>query len=346
EFHRMHLERSRAELAPALRASLGVPPAPARAVSAVGDLLKLNATTLFDSGCSSPEYRTGRVVAVSQRAIIVADTANPRNGFSQADFEDIAETFDELIWPLDTGAFGDPSDIDENERVIIFYTRAVNELTPAGADSYVGGFFYNRDLFSKTGSTACAGSNEAEMFYMLVPDPTGQINGHVRTRDFVFERTFSVLAHEFQHLINDSRRLYVNKALVWEEAWLNEGLSHIAEELAFYAAAGLEPGENLGSGAIVGDQARALNRYNLDNLERYNRYLRAPAENSLMGDVSLLATRGAVWSFLRYMADRDPGSDATLWKNLVNSTTMGLANLEAVLGVNPREWMHDWEVAV
>src|SRR5690606_23646136 len=153
-------------------------------------------------------------------------------------FATIAGTFDDLVWDVNIASFGEPSDIDENGRVIIFYTRAVNELTPSGADSYVGGFFYNRDLFPTSGANGGAGSNEGEMFYMLVPDPNGEVNGNRRATDFVLERTYSVLAHEFQHLINDSRRLYVNKALVWEDSWLNEGLSHIAEELAFYAASG------------------------------------------------------------------------------------------------------------
>ena len=39
------------------------------------------------------------------------------------------------------------------------------------------------------------------MLYMLVPDPTGEVNGNRRTRDFVGTRTAGVLAHELQHLV-------------------------------------------------------------------------------------------------------------------------------------------------
>ncbi|HEX6924770.1 MAG TPA: Ig-like domain-containing protein [Longimicrobiaceae bacterium] len=342
-FHEWHLERSRAEFASALRFSVSPPPVTARALPAVGSLMRLNAATFSGGACSNPDYRTGRVVAVSDRAIIVADTTNPANGFTTSDYETIAATFDDLIWRVNTSNFGEPTDIDNNDRVIIFYTRAVNELTPAGADSYVGGFFYNRDLFPKSGSNACAGSNEAEMFYMLVPDPNGEVNGNVRGKNFVLERTFSVLAHEFQHLINDSRRLYVNKALVWEEGWLNEGLSHIAEELAFYAASGYEPRNNLGSGPVSSPH---FSRYNVDNVARYINYLREPEKHSLMGEVDELATRGAVWAFLRYVADREPGDDQAMWMRLVNSKTVGLENLEEVLGVDPLQWMEDWQVSV
>ena len=56
-------------------------------------------------------------------------------------------TFDTLIDPLDRAAFGDPSDIDGNSRIVLFFTKAVNDLTPTTSTSYVGGFFHGRDLF-------------------------------------------------------------------------------------------------------------------------------------------------------------------------------------------------------
>lgn len=345
-FHDLHLRRSRLEFEPALRLSLSPPRVSRQTAPTVGTLVDLNASTLAGTGCADPDWRTGRVMVVSNRAIIVADTANPAGGFTTADYETIAETFDDLIWDVNVRNFGEPTDIDDNGRVIIFYTRAVNELTPANAASYVGGFFYNRDLFSRRGSSACAGSNEAEMFYMLVPDPNGVVNGNVRGRNFVMDRTFSVLAHEFQHLINDSRRLYVNDAPVWEDNWLNEGLSHIAEELTYYEASGFGPRQNLGTTPVVGSTSAIFMRYNVDNVERYIRFLREPEQHSVLGSVEELATRGAAWAFLRYAADRDGGDDRALWNRLTNSTTRGIANFEAVLGVDAREWMHDWQISV
>ena len=345
-FHDLHMARSRAEFEPALRLAVSAPRVARQSAPTVGTLMELNASTLAGTGCENPNWRTGRVMVVSQRAIIVADTLNPAGGFTTADYQAIADVFDDLIWDVNVANFGEPTDIDENGRVIIFYTRAVNELTAANAASYVGGFFYNRDLFPRRGTTACAGSNEAEMFYMLVPDPQGVVNGNVRGRNFVLERTYSVLAHEFQHLINDSRRLYVNSAPVWEDNWLNEGLSHIAEELTFYEASGFEPRQNLGTTPVAGANSPVFLRYNLDNVERYIRFLREPEQHSVMGTVDELATRGASWAFLRYAADRDAGDDRALWTRLANSTTRGIDNLEGVLGVDAREWMHDWQVSV
>ncbi len=201
----------------------------------VGDLMQLN--TNSSSPCENARIRTGRVVAITTRAIIVADTTNPANGFTTADFEDFGATFDTLIYPVDTHNFGEPTDIDNNEkRVLLFFTRAVNELTPPGLNSYVGGFFYSRDLFPKPAGNVggCAASNVAEMFYLLVPDPAGVINQNVRTREFVRTVTAGIVAHEFQHLINASRHLYVNLGSSdFEEGFLDEGLAHVAEELVF-----------------------------------------------------------------------------------------------------------------
>ena len=322
------------------------------ATPAVGDQLSLNVSQSF---CSPTDYRTGRVEAVGQRSVVIADVANPANGLTTADYQHIAATFDTLVYPVDVAAFGEPQDLDANGRVLIFYTRAVNELTPADQDFIVGGFFYGRDLFPKVagnGFPACGGSNVAEMFYMLAADPTGEVNGHVRSRTYIMNNTISTIAHEFQHLISASRRLYIHNATgtAWsEDAWLNEGLSHIAEELLFYRAGqGLGPRQNVDLPAIQASAARvnAANIYMLQNFGRYLEFIEAPQSNSVYQDDDDLATRGASWAFLRYVADRRNTDDVALWNALVNNTLVGLDNLQARIGTDPRAWVRDWVVSV
>jgi hypothetical protein len=252
---------------------------------------------------------------------------------------------------VDVQNFGEPTDIDGNGKVIIFFTSAVNALTPRGADYYVGGFFFSRDLFpadKPESAGGCAGSNVAEMFYMLVPDPTGQVNGNRRSVKFVREMTVSTLAHEFQHLINSSRRVYVNDADEWEDTWLDEGLAHVAEELLFYRAAGVAPRSGLTADAIRGtEQTRAaFNEYATGNLGRLASFLETPESSSPFAADDNLETRGAAWSFLRYAADRANGDDAKLWARLVNAKNAGRANLSAALGgANLDEWLRDWAVS-
>jgi hypothetical protein len=322
---------------------------------AVGTLLQLNVGLEF---CTKPDYRTGRVVAVSSRALVVADTANPVNGFTNADYQHVAATFDTLVYPVNAAAFGAPADVDGNGRSLIFYTRAVNEMTPKNAGYVVGGFFYGRDLFPQKDDPnfggACAGSNLAEMFYMLVPDPTGTVNGNARSTNYVRGTTVGVLAHEFQHLISASRRLYLVPGVDgtdWsEDAWLNEGLSHISEELLFYHRTQRQPRSNIGGEALSGALRAPYLEFQESNTDRFGEWLKQPEQNSTHdaagGDEADLATRGASWAFLRYAADRRNGSDNALWYALVNNTSVGFQNLRARLGAEPVQWMRDWAVSV
>jgi hypothetical protein len=318
------------------------------AVPAVGDPVTYNTSR---TSCTGADMRVGRVVAVTTRAVIVADNANPAGGFTDAEYTDIGAQFDSFVYPLDVQSFGAPGDVDANGgRAIVFYTRAVNELTPAGSQSVIGGFFHPRDLFPKTATNpadACATSNEAEMFYMLVPDPNGEVNGNKRLKADVLEGTIGVLGHEFQHLINASRRMFVNDATSFEEVWLNEGLSHIAEELLFYSASGLAPRQNITLAQLVqpGPVNAAVNAYQIDNFGRLLEYLKDPEGRSPYATDDELATRGATWQLLRYSADRSTTPQQTLWFNLVNSQTAGIANFTAVFGGQFIALVRDWATA-
>jgi hypothetical protein len=314
---------------------------------APGEFIELNANA--NASCSAPIMRTGRVAAVSARAVVVHDTANPAGGFTDSDYRRFAATFDTLIAPVNDAAFGAPTDVDRNAKVVIFFTRAVNELTPPGASFYYGGFFHPRDLLPRqqNGATLCEGSNEGEMFYMLVPDPTGQVNGNHRRVGFVDSATVGTLAHEYQHLVNAGRRAYVNDAAIDEEVWLNEGLSHIAEELVFYRATGMGPRQNIG-GAQFGSQPydALFTEYIASNFGRLRTFLVNTHNFSPYTAGDELGTRGAAWAFLRYLADRRGAGDGDVWMRLVNTRTAGLANLRDVFGPDVLGMLREWTVSL
>lgn len=303
---------------------------------------------------------TVRIAAVSQHAIVLADLANPAGGFTDQEYRQIAQQFDEQVHPVVTGAFGEPLDVDGNRRVIILYTKAVNDLTPAGATTFVGGFFFARDLFPRTQRNvlgvllgACAGSNEAEMFYMMVPDPA---RGGPFSKDRVQRGTVSTIAHEFQHLVNASRKLFLQQTQNFvEETWLNEGLSHIAEELMFYRVSGLAPRQNIGVAQLQPAPVQnAFFAYQVENFGRLGEYLENPSGHSPFAgagdpnsdDGNLLETRGAIWQFLRYAADRRGGNETALWGAFVNTADSGMQNLRNRLGEDPLAWFRDWSISV
>lgn len=313
-----------------------------------GDVVAVNVNAR--DFCANPAFADMRVAAVSDAAVILHDLANPAGGFTDAEYRDIARTVDTLIYPVDTAAFGAPTDVDRNGRIAIVYSKAVNALTARTSTSTVLGFFYSRDLLPRFGSVDCPGSNGGELFYVLVPDPAGEVSAP-RTKAFVQNVTLGTIAHELQHLINASRRLYVNDAhVVGEEAWLNEGLSHIAEELAFYRASGRAPRQNIGAADLANAATRAaFDQYQSNNFRRYVEYLKVPDAGSPIASNDMLSTRGAAWALLRYLADRARPADGDFWRRLANSKTNGIRNVDEVLtgtGLTVVSALRDWSVAV
>jgi hypothetical protein len=319
--------------------------------AAVGDIVTLNVNA--DSVCNDPVYHGFRVTAVGTKSIVLADTLNPSGGFTSADYQRFAAQFDTLIWPLDTRNFGQPSDIDGNGRIAILFTLAVNQLTSPNSDAFVGGFFFARDLFSATNSPvtgpACPASNEGEMFYMLVPDPNGTVNGNVRRTGFVDSLTTGILAHEFQHLINASRRIYVNtNAQDFEVVWLNEGLSHIAEELLYYQQSGKSPRSNLSDADIRVNSPSTYPLWKADaaaNFSRFLEYLQNPPNNSPTAGNDSLPTRGSTWSFLRYSVDQVSTNEAATWTAYDNSVDTGLTTIRFALQTDPSTLFRTWALA-
>lgn len=333
--------------ASASAAALGVIPPNAKA----GDVFALNLSTNI---CTNPLMRGVRVEAIGSKSIVLADTLNPSGGFTTADFQRFAARFDTLVYPVDVGAFGAPSDIDANGRVAIIFTRVVNELVDSTSGYFVGGFFNPRDLFPKVGQTPsdnCTGSNEGEMFYMLTPAPDG-IKGVKQRVGFVDSITTGILAHEFQHLIGGSRRVWINtQATDFETVWLAEGLSHIAEELLYYRESGKPTRQNLADSTIrrrngVSDPTYGFWKMDASsNFQRLLGYLRAPGANSPIANNDELPTRGATWSFLRYAADRLGPSDGTIWQRFDDATVTGMQTLQSVFGSDPIPLLRDWTLA-
>lgn len=329
--------RMRARLAPRTRNQItGVP-----AVPTVGTVYQLNAN-LVGNTCSDPKtLHPARVVAVTQHSIVFLDTLSPAGGYTDAELTAFATAFDTVGFPLDTANFGANTDIDGNNRIGIFFTPGVNQI-PGPPGGVIGGLFAARDLFPAT-SQGCVASNEGEMFYMPVPDPNNTLNSNYSNKTNVASLVEPTLAHEFQHLINAGRRLYVNNANVFEEVWLNEGLSHIAEELLYYHNSGNAPGQNIDLARLQSSQAQ-VNAFNTDQSQNFGRlrsYMLAPSANSPYAQIDGLAMRGASWQLLRYSADQKGGDQRATWFALVNSTTNGQANFNAVFGdivTNTRNW--------
>jgi hypothetical protein len=319
-------------------ALVGVPATPA-----VGSQISLNGNA--NSSCTSPQPHGATVVAVSTRAIVAVDTLAPPNGFTTADYQNFAATFDTLIFPLDTLNYGAPTDIDNNGRVLLFFSQLVNALSSNTSNSFVGGFFYSRDLFPLTDSptlAGCAGSNVGEMFYLPVVDAAQTYNRFFKSKDTVTSQIYTTIVHEFQHLINAGHHLYVNQtATRLEESWLDESQAMLAQELLYYRVSGFAPKQKLtwqtiSTGANAnGTQNSIVNAYLVQGLGTLNFYLQVPEASTPYNNTENLATLGSGWEFLRYLLDQTPGTQATFTRAIDNGLVSGFANLENVFSLTP-----------
>jgi hypothetical protein len=317
----------------------------AAAIPAVGDKSTFKVPAKFDAdgkslggGCTNFTSVTATAKYISTRAIIYLDDAAPTGGFTDTDFQDIATEFDNLIYPTDVDYFGTPLDQDANSRVIILYTPLVNKLTTANSNGFVGGFFFVGDMFPSTGTNSCAQSNLAEIFYLLAPDPNGTINSNPRSTATVRQGTRGTIAHEFQHMINGSERFRSPVTQEFEATWLDEGLSHFAEDLNGRAKRGLTETGNYTFSQLLPTSAD-VNDYNaffFQNFARFRQYLANPGPNSPISQYAdtSLADRGASWAFIRYTADQyAPNSDVKAFtRSLVPGPDTGVVNLRSHAG--------------
>ncbi len=249
---------------------------------------------------------------------------------TQADCNELGQTFEQQIYDVDRAAFGAESDYDGNGRVNILLTRQVNLLTgqidddPSWGGEYVGGFFNPVDL--PIWSWPAGTGNEGEIFYGIVPDPDKEFSKVAHTAESTVAALKPILAHEFQHMINFYQRHAVlgggSLQIPGEELWVNEGLSHLAEDLC------------------------GFHDHNRDRVKLYlhSRQHRFWALASLDG-VSVgneLWERGASYLFIRYLADRWPGSQEDLVKSIVS----GRDNVSQATGEAFEQVFKDWLAAL
>ena len=286
--------------------------------------------------CNSFTDVQAEVKKVSQHAVIAQDVNAPSGGFTTQDFTDIANEWETLIYPTDTAYFGAESDRNGDGHVTILYTGEVNRATSAGSSSFIAGFFWGGDLVKKSEyqqiGRSCPQTNEQEIFYMLVPDPNGTINGNARSVTLVRQNTRGTLAHEFQHMINQGSRLLNPAVDSSEVVWLNESLSHFAEEIVGRRLRGFGDFQNL-TYANVNPNAAQQDDYQAffrQNLTRFRPWMQRPDTAS---PISLkarnqLAPRGVGWMFIRYLTDQYSNNNAKAFlRHVVAGPDIGIRNL-------------------
>lgn len=194
---------------------------------AVGNTHTWWADNLNENNIGDLQYEvpaTCRAVGVNCYVFVADDVWNTE--VDQDAVDAVVEAFDNStpadapyntgIFNVDTEVFGDPPDVDSDEKIIILILDIKDGWD--GSGGYVAGYFYSLNEKPDSGVDGTR-SNEAEIFYMDC-NPADLENG--------LTDVLSTTAHEFQHMIH----------WFWDDdelTFVNEGCSMIAEYICGYA---------------------------------------------------------------------------------------------------------------
>jgi hypothetical protein len=256
-----------------------------------------------------------------------------RQGLSESDVLFFGRMYDQHLYKVNVDYFGEPSDVDNNDRVVVLLSPTVNSLSEPGVSSVIVGYTFALDLLRPDllGCAECRFSNGGEVFYGIVSDPTGVFTDPIST-ELALQLLPGVMVHELQHLISFRYRFLGGGPANFEILWLAEALAHMAEELG---------GDEM---ARAGDFALAEDLW-LGNFDQAWRYLLNPARYSLTTVVGggSLGERGAGWLFLRWLADQ---YGDFIFRELTQSTDRGVANVEARTGEPFFRLFADWAMTL
>jgi hypothetical protein len=273
--------------------------------------------------------RVGAQLAYAGSSLLLyVDTLAPANGFTTAQLQTFGQYFDQTLVPIDTGAFGGPSDVDGNGRVIMLMSPVVNADSPASECStlgYVSGFFDPQDFDGPQDSV----SNQGEIFYSIVPDSTGTVSCAHSASDVEFTVPATFL-HELQHLIDFSQHVILGGGNLGA-SWMDEGLSIVAEELGsvYYERKCPPPACRTDPAQLFPDSSQPFVQTFLYDSYQYGLLPDSASVTLHSDEENGFAWRGGDWLLMRWLGDQYGDG---VFKLLERGASGGVADIENATG--------------
>ncbi|HXQ28729.1 MAG TPA: hypothetical protein VN848_05620 [Gemmatimonadales bacterium] len=319
-----NLAQHRAATASHIRATMRrAPAAPVASPPAVGS--ERTFSVCADYNCDVYKAVSATVQAVGSHIAVYVDNTSPAppSGLNTAQIDTLTGLFDTL-YAIDTVAFGGVSDIDNNGVVIMLMTPVVNSLVTTAecyAGGYVAGYFNPIDLV-----TDSANSNDGEIFYTIVADPSGKYSCAHDLSDLEAAIPTTFL-HELEHVICFNQHVLLRNGEE-EDLWLDEALASYAEELG---------------GRYFLPDSVTFSNYLINVVSDAYSYMQNPPRHFLLQESdTVLADFGAGWLYIRYMVDQF-GSGITLKLEETNLT--GTLNIATQTGVSFGTTAGQWALA-
>jgi hypothetical protein len=224
--------------------------------------------------------------------------------------------------------FGEPSDIDENGKLVVF-------ASPVAADT-VAAFVWSGDFFKSEGADGCAASNEMELVYFntdLILDMEG---------DDANYQALTTMTHEAKHVVSLYNRIAASiraGSSQFHPSWIEEGTAEIAGEMSSRAAWAATGGPPVNARITRDDFPRVNgNRFTPENygfvlhLARTVWYLSSQPNGLVVspdGADAGHSVYGSGWTFHRWLGDaygsaaNAPYGDAAMFRALNDSLAPG-----------------------
>jgi hypothetical protein len=334
-FDRLLRARARQHMAtgewrPSTRLSRAAPLDAARAAAAVPAVGTARAFRVLTNPNGTAFSSVGARLAYAGGSVLLyVDTLAPANGFTPEQLQAFGQLFDQTLYPIDTAAFGPPSDVDQNQHVIMLMSPAVNALTPRSqcqTQGYIAGFFEEEDL---GGGATDPNSNHGEIFYSIVPDPSAA-SSCAHTAADVGSSVPGTFTHELQHLISFSQHAVVHGGDP-EYGWLDEGLSIVAEELGSLYYEQRCPGTacRTNPSQLFPDSSQGFVQNFLYDSYQYALHPDTASVTLHEDSDDGFAWRGGDWLLMRWLGDQ---MGSGFYRRLDQSSSTGLANIQAASG--------------
>lgn len=298
----------------------------AAVVPAVGSVRAFHVLSNLSSGAF--KVVGARLAYAGASVLVYVDTLAPANGFTSDQLQHFGDYFDQTLYAIAVNAFGAPSDVDGNGRVVMLMSPVVNADTPASTCStqgFVGGFFMSDDF----NGASDPNSNQGEIFYSIVPDPAGTVSC-AHTVDGLGQDIPATFLHELQHLINYSQHVVINGGSDGA-SWIDEGMSIVAEELGslYWESRCPPPACRTNTAQIFPDSAQGFVQSFLYDSYQYALLPDTASVTLHVDSDDGFSWRGGDWLLLRWLGDQ---LGPNVFKQLEHGPADGVTAIEQAAG--------------
>ena len=323
----------------------------------VGDVINMKVPTRPNT-CSNSTPIAVTVKVIGAHGIFVEDNANPAGGFSATDYQTLSDRFDNEIYATDVSYFGEPSDFDQNGKIVIVITKEVNKVTPT---------ILGQVIFGDMLASDCPAGNDGEYFYGRAPDPNGTVGGQYTIASALNDAPI-IIAHEFAHVLQVGRRIAAPTEKFIQSTWELEGQATFAEEVNGFAVTGRSPGNNYGFAVAFNNPETTPIDWFVDawlDLVFYygvqtttTRVANAPEQCSWLAQppantgpcVGGRDAYGVPSTLFRFISDQYgptfPGGEKAIHRRLVDDDFSGYKTLENVIGQPIDAILSRWAAAL